>query len=120
MSSFTYEPSTDRGRVRLILADTRKKTAHFDDDEIDAALSTQGSVEGACYELAVGMVAHVARHGSSRTESGQGKSRSIDDTKAGDFWQAIADRYAPYATTARLPSITVISSRTPSADGWTE
>jgi len=37
--AFTYDPSTSRGRVRLLLADTNSSSYTFEDEEIDAFLS---------------------------------------------------------------------------------
>ena len=45
--AFTYDPTTDRGQVRLLLADTNVADATlqiFTDAEIDAFLSMEGSV----------------------------------------------------------------------------
>lgn len=41
--AFTYEVSTDRGKVRLLIKDTDEDNAVFNDDEIDAFLSMEGS-----------------------------------------------------------------------------
>lgn len=43
--TFTYDPSTDRGRVRLLIGDTSQydeTNQLFNDDEIDAFLSIEG------------------------------------------------------------------------------
>lgn len=37
--AFTYDTTTDRGRVRLLLGDTDSDNALFDDDAMDAFLS---------------------------------------------------------------------------------
>ncbi len=41
--SFTYELSTNRGRVRLLISDTQESRPIFTDDEIDAFLAIAGS-----------------------------------------------------------------------------
>ena len=43
----TYDPTTDRGRVRFLMADTHAATAVYSDAEIDDALSQGGSVDEA-------------------------------------------------------------------------
>lgn len=40
--AFTYNPATDRGRVRLLLTDIDAPTAVFTDAEIDAFLALEG------------------------------------------------------------------------------
>lgn len=40
--SFTYDPATAAGRVRLHLADTAEASAAFEDEEIDAFLALAG------------------------------------------------------------------------------
>lgn len=40
--AFTYEPSTSRGRVRMLITDRDSDAAIFQDDEIDAFLSIEG------------------------------------------------------------------------------
>ena|SRR5690554_2335972 len=42
--AFTYDTSTDRGKVRLIITDTDEDNAIFQDAEIDAFLEMQGGV----------------------------------------------------------------------------
>lgn len=46
--AFTYAIGTDRGKVRLRLADTSSTAYAFEDDEIDYFLTEGGSVLGAC------------------------------------------------------------------------
>lgn len=41
--AFTYDPTTDRGRVRLLATDRDEATAIFADDEIDAFLAMESS-----------------------------------------------------------------------------
>jgi len=43
-TGFTYDPTTDRGRVRLIISDTDGSSPIFTDAEIDAYLGLHGSV----------------------------------------------------------------------------
>jgi hypothetical protein len=40
--AFTYDVTTERGKVRLLLNDVDEPTAVFDDDEIDAFLALEG------------------------------------------------------------------------------
>lgn len=119
MASFSYDPSTDIGRVRQHMADTREATAVFSDEEITAALSVQGSVEGACYQLASFQYAHALRHTSSRTKSGAGGSMSVDDTHSAEGWKALMDHFRPFAGSAsRMPVVKVGVPLTPTSSGW--
>ena len=51
--SFTYDASSSRGRVRLLIADTNAASYTFEDDEIDAflALADQNVLLGAAFAL---------------------------------------------------------------------
>ncbi len=49
--SFTYDLSTDRGKVRLSLGDTGPANSYvFEDDEIDYFLTTGTTINGATIE----------------------------------------------------------------------
>jgi len=97
MADFTYDPSTDRGWVRLKLADTKPGTAVFDDAEIDAFLARGGSVEAAIYLGAEAALAQATRGAGSRTMSGPGGTKSVDTTSRMEGWRALMAEYAAYA-----------------------
>ena len=40
--AFTYDPTTDRGKVRLLVPDNQQTAAVFQDDEIDTFLTLEG------------------------------------------------------------------------------
>lgn len=113
MAAFTYDPATDIGRVRRYLGDTRAESAYFDDEEIQASLTVQGSVEGATWECAIQLASDSTKRASSRTEGNERSSRSIDDTKRPEYWLKIADRFEKWARAA-TPRVGVVTSRTPS------
>ena len=48
--SFTYDLTTDAGKLRLRLADTNSEAYAFEDDEIAYFLSVGGSVDGGARE----------------------------------------------------------------------
>lgn len=119
MATFTYDPSTDRGMVRLLIADTRAESGIFTDAEVDAALSRQGTPEGAVYELAAYMYAASIRHTSNRSRSSSAKSETVNDTHQPAHWLALMREYRPFAAaTRRLPSVTPVTSNIPSDDGF--
>lgn len=119
MASFSYDPTTDLGRVRQLMADTRESQVVFSDEEIYAALATQGSVEGACYQLASFMYAHALRHTSSRAKASEGQSMSVDDTHSAEGWKALMEHFRPFAGSAsRMPTVKVGITKTPSSNGW--
>lgn len=119
MAVFTYDPSTDRGMVRLLLADTAPEQAIFTDAEIDAALSRQGSPEGAVYELAAFQYAHSIRHTSQRSRSDANRSENVNDTHQPQHWRALMEEYRPFAAQARrMPVVRAKTSNIPSDDGW--
>jgi len=43
--SFTYDPTTDRGRVRLLITDTDPTQALLQDAEVDTFLALEGGVK---------------------------------------------------------------------------
>lgn len=43
----TYDPATDVGRVRLLIADTDLESALFEDEELEALLALAGDLHGA-------------------------------------------------------------------------
>jgi len=56
--SFTYDPTTERGKVRLLIHDTDANSYEFEDDEIDAFLEQNSdsvwlAAADACRSLAV-------------------------------------------------------------------
>ena len=94
--------------------------AVFTDAEIDAALTSQGSVEGACYELASFQYSHALRHTAAKSKSGNGQSMSVDNTHTLEGWKALMDHFQRFAKSAsRMPTISVGVNLTPSSDGWT-
>lgn len=119
MASFSYDPTTDLGRVRQHMADTSEAHVVFSDEEINAALADQGSVEGACYQLASFMYAHALRHASVRSSSTSGESKTIDDTHSAEGWRALMEHFRPFAKSAsRMPLVKVTTPLTPSSNGW--
>lgn len=96
MGTFTYDPATNVGRVRRFLGDTRADTAYFDDEEIQASLNTQGTVEGAVYECAMQLASDANKRAASRTEGNERNTRSIDDTRRPEFWLRLAERFARF------------------------
>jgi len=114
VGTFTYDPSTDIGRVRRYLGDTRADAAYFDDAEIQASLASQGTVEGAVYECAMQRAADAAQQAVAMTEGSERKTRSMDNTRRPEFWLKIAERFAAFATNA--PRLGVVTGSTP-ADG---
>lgn len=117
MGSFTYDPTTPVGRVRRYLGDTRADAAYFDDEEIDASLDVQGSVEGAVYECAMQLAADANKRASSRTEGTERNTRSVDDTKRPEFWLKLADRFKDHARTS-YPTVDTLTGHLPT-DGMT-
>lgn len=119
MSEFTYDPGTERGQVRMLIADTRAEHGTFSDDEIDAAITTQGSVEGAVYQLAAFQYAQSIRTTSARSKSGREQSMSVDDSHTPEHWRAMMEMYRPFALAAkRLPTVTATTSLIPSDRDW--
>jgi hypothetical protein len=87
--SFTYDPATDRGRVRLLVRDTAESGAVFTDAEIDALLDLANdsvllAASLACRDLA-------GRGVKQFTGIAVGGYRL--DSSTADGWLALADHY---------------------------
>jgi hypothetical protein len=75
--AFTYDPETDRGTVRLFLADTVEEQASFSDAEIDRFLAyTAGTCEAAAVMGLKVLLADRARRAKRFSLQGL----SLDDT----------------------------------------
>lgn len=85
----TYDPSTDVGRVRLMIADTDLESAVFDDEEIAACLSLEGGdVRAAAARALESILADRARM-ARRVKVG---GYEAEQQAAADL-RALADRY---------------------------
>ena len=74
--AFTYDITTQRGRVRLNLADTDSTAYVFEDAEIDQLLSAEGGVDGATAALIRVLLADRGRRAKRFSMQGL----SLDDT----------------------------------------
>lgn len=74
--AFTYDITTDRGRVRLNLGDTDSTAYTFEDAEIDQMLSDEGDVGAATAALLRALLASRALRAKKFSMQGL----SIDDT----------------------------------------
>ena len=102
MMAFTYEPTTDRGRVRMRLSDTRAARAAFTDAEIDALISDEGGWRGAVVEGARILLMDRAKF--ARIFSNE--EGSVDETAGTAALQALIDQYAAKAPTG-MPAVIV-------------
>jgi hypothetical protein len=113
--AFTYDLSTDRGVVRLQLADTNAQAFVFEDAEIDKFLSRGGSVnEATCIGLRTLLVdaARRARYAKNALAPGQAYS----DTSCVTGLQAALKVYG-----GDLPTVNVVSLATqPYDSGYVE
>lgn len=92
--SFTFDPTTDRGRVRLLVADTDQSdpdTQIFEDGEIDAFLSLGNNEVFEAAALACESVAASASR-SAIAWRALGQQR-IDKRDVPEHYRALADRY---------------------------
>jgi hypothetical protein len=118
VSDFTYDPASDIGYVRSQLGDTKAQFAFFTDPEIEAAISRQGSPEGAIAQLAGHRMAEAANRAASRTEGNARSSVSIDDTRQPEYWAAILKRFEKFLRASVPYAETMVSPL--ASDGLTE
>lgn len=100
--SFTYSPSTDIGRVRLRIMDTRKEQAAYSDEEISALIADEGGWRAAVVAAARGLLMDRARF--ARVFSNP--EGSVDETGGVAALQALIDQFSAQAP-ASLPTVTV-------------
>jgi len=100
--SFTYDPLTDIGRVRLRIMDTRSTSPAFTDEEISALITDEGGWRAAVVAAARGLLMDRARF--ARVFSNP--EGSVDETAGVAALQALIDQFAAQAP-ASLPTIVV-------------
>ena len=109
--AFTYDLTTTRGKVRLQVADTTSTAYVFEDDEVDYAISTGGTVNDATVVLARILLANAAL----RTKYFSLKGLSFDDRHQVAAIQALIAQYGG------LPTLTVtMPEAQPWEDGFVE
>jgi hypothetical protein len=74
--AFTYDISTNRGKVRFYLSDTNEAQAMFTDAEVDNALALGGSVSPAVCVLARARIGYLSRRPDESLPDGRSVSRS--------------------------------------------
>ena len=101
--AFTYDLTTDTGKVRRDIGDTVAASAQFTDEEIDSFVSEGGSVKAAAGLALMAWAAALAREDElSKTGSWQGDRRDV----AGKM-RALAKEYlelAAYKPAAKRPT----------------
>jgi len=97
--SFTYDITTNRGRVRLKIGDTTSTAYSFEDAEIDAFLSEGGSVNGACRLALQTLLASRALRVKRYSLPGQ----SYDDTAQIEALKTALESYG-----GGLPTVSVV------------
>lgn len=102
--AFTYDPTTDRGRVRMRLSDTRPARAAFTDAEIDALISDEGGWRAAVAEGARILLMDRAKF--ARIFSNE--EGSVDETAGTAALQALIDQFAAKAPSG-MPTVIVTS-----------
>ncbi len=104
--AFTYDPTTDIGRVRLRLRDIRENSVLLTDEEITSLISDQGDWRGAVAEgarILLGQVARFARNYS--TTRRDGTSESVDETAAAQYLESLIEQYSKQSP--KLPVMTI-------------
>ena len=87
--TFTSDPATNIGKLRLYLSDAKEQGAYFYDEELQVFLDKAGSVEGAAGLGALAILAGRSRRTRAITQDGV----SINDTSQVAALQDLADRW---------------------------
>lgn len=110
--AFTYDISTDRGKVRLQLGDTTASAYVFEDDEIDYFLTTGGDVDAATARGLRVLLTDRAKRAKSFSMQGL----SVDDSKGLAQLQAMLSNYG-----GDLPTVAIrMGANIPQDIGFTE
>lgn len=99
--SFSYDLSTDVGKMRLRLVDTREAGAFFSDEELTVIRNGVATVDLAVADAARILLANVGRYARSFS----GPDGSVDETAAATYLQDLIDRYG--GATLATPTIAV-------------
>ena len=92
--SFTYDPTTDRGKVRLLLGDTDTATAAnqiFSDAEIDAFLSIESGEVYAAAAAGCESLAAASTHSAIVIRAG--RILHLDLGKVPEHYRTLAETY---------------------------
>lgn len=110
--AFTYDISTDRGKVRLQLGDTTDGSHVFEDDEIDYFLTVGGDVNGATAKGLRVLLTDRARRAKSFSMQGL----TLDDSKGLQHLRELLSMYG-----GDLPTVQVrMGANIPQDRGFTE
>jgi len=110
--SYTYDVSTDRGKVRRDIGDSVAGEMHFDDDEIDSFLTEGGGVKAAAGLALMAWAAALSREDkTTKAGSWQGERGNVVTEM-----KALAQEY--FALAGYTPAASVPTFRQANID-WT-
>jgi len=99
--TFSYDPTTNIGRVRLRIMDTRPEDQFFSDEELTALIADAGSWRGAVAEAARVLLMRIGRFARNFSN----EDGSTDETAAAQYLQALIAEYASQGPI--LPTVAV-------------
>jgi hypothetical protein len=98
--AFTFDPTTDVGRVRLRLFDTSEQSAIFSDEVIEALIADEGGWRGAVAEGARICLAQISRFARNySTTRRDGTSESVDETASATYLERLIELYSTASPT---------------------
>jgi hypothetical protein len=104
--AFTYDPTTDAGKVRLYLRDNREDRAAFTDAEIAVFLSIAGTWQRATAEAAKALLADRARFARVYTQSEDNKSRTEDELAGAAYLKDLIAQWGGGAVVLQQVTVT--------------
>lgn len=108
--SFTYDPLTDLGRVRQLVADTRKASHGFTDEEIAAMLGreqTRCGTEGGIWSTAAQCLDLLIVDKARRARVFSQEGVSVDETTTIEDLKDQRDSYLARAAEAKAADTTI-------------
>jgi hypothetical protein len=97
--AFTYDPTTEIGKVRMRLRDAVEQRAMFTDAEISGIIDDEGSWRAAVVEGARILLMDIGRYARSYAMSRDGDSEQVDEGAAAQYLRDVIAEYSKHIQT---------------------
>lgn len=103
MGTFTYDTSTDIGKVRLYLRDHNRDRHAYTDEELQVFIDAAGDWQSAVGDAARNLLMEAARFARIFTDQ---EGNVVDETAGAQYLESLIDRFGGGATVLRKAVIT--------------
>lgn len=105
--AWTYDTSTDIGKVRLYIRDNVRERSAFDDGEVQVFIDVGGSWQRGIAEAAKALLADRARFARIWSRGDPTVQESGDDTAGIEWLNALIDRWGGGSQSSVMPRVVV-------------